>query len=57
MLERELADSDVARVYVLRLPGVPVAAFCSCWFVVDELHINTIAVDSPLPPAGTRPRC
>jgi ribosomal-protein-alanine N-acetyltransferase len=46
MLERELRQSDVARVYVLRLPGCPVAAFCACWLVHDELHINTIAVDA-----------
>ena len=44
MLERELQQSDVARVYVVRLPGQPVAAFCACWLVYDELHINTIAV-------------
>lgn len=46
MLERELRQSDVARVYVARLQGHPVAAFCACWLVYDELHINTIAVDS-----------
>jgi [ribosomal protein S18]-alanine N-acetyltransferase len=46
MLERELRQSDVARVYVVRLPGCPVAAFCACWLVYDELHINTIAVDA-----------
>jgi ribosomal-protein-alanine N-acetyltransferase len=45
MLERELRQSEVARVYVLRLPGQSVAAFCTCWVVYDELHINTIAVD------------
>lgn len=45
MLERELRQSEVARVYVLRLPGQPVAAFCTCWVIYDELHINTIAVD------------
>ena len=44
MLARELSRSSVARVYVLRLPGDRVAAFCACWMVVDELHINTIAV-------------
>ena len=43
MLERELATSAVARVYVLRTAG-RVAAFCSCWIVCDELHINTLAV-------------
>ena len=46
MLERELQQSDVARVYVARLPERRVAAFCACWLVYDELHINTIAVDS-----------
>jgi ribosomal-protein-alanine N-acetyltransferase len=45
MLARELRQSDVARVYVLRLPDQRVAAFCACWIVADELHINTIAVD------------
>jgi ribosomal-protein-alanine N-acetyltransferase len=44
MLERELRQSDVARVYVLRVAGLRVAAFCACWIVHDELHINTIAV-------------
>ena len=48
MLERELLQSDVARVYVVRLPGRRVAAFCACWLVYDELHINTIAVDANL---------
>jgi ribosomal-protein-alanine N-acetyltransferase len=46
MLARELERSDVTRVYVLRLPGRRVAAFCACWVVHDELHINTIAVDA-----------
>ena len=44
MLAGELARNPFARVYVLRVPGAPVAAFCACWLVVDELHINTIAV-------------
>lgn len=48
MLERELRTSDVARVYVLRLPAHPVAAFCACWVLYDELHINTIAVHPDL---------
>jgi [ribosomal protein S18]-alanine N-acetyltransferase len=46
MLARELEQPTSARVYVLRLPGVLVAAFCSCWVIGDELHINTIAVDA-----------
>jgi [ribosomal protein S18]-alanine N-acetyltransferase len=46
MLVRELETSLVARVYVLRAPGGRVAAFCSCWILYDELHINTLAVDA-----------
>ena len=46
MLERELVQPTSARVYVLRLPEAGVAAFCSCWVIADELHINTIAVDA-----------
>jgi len=45
MLVRELEEPTAARVYVLRLPDAPVAAFCSCWVIGDELHVNTIAVD------------
>ena len=52
MLERELRDSGAARVYALRGPGGSIAAFCTCWFVLDELHINTIAVDPPLRRSG-----
>jgi ribosomal-protein-alanine N-acetyltransferase len=48
MLLRELERSEVTRVYVLRLPGRRVAAFCACWVVYDELHINTVAVDAAL---------
>lgn len=44
MLAGELARNPFARVYVLRVRGAPLAAFCACWLVVDELHINTIAV-------------
>lgn len=44
-LVRDLGRPDVARVYVLRTPDRPIAAFCACWVVLDELHINTIAVD------------
>jgi [ribosomal protein S18]-alanine N-acetyltransferase len=48
MLERELRQSAVTRVHVLRLPGQRVAAFCASWLVYDELHINTIAVHPDL---------
>jgi ribosomal-protein-alanine N-acetyltransferase len=46
MLGDELARNPFARVYVLRAGGC-VVAFCACWVVMDELHINTIAVAPP----------
>jgi [ribosomal protein S18]-alanine N-acetyltransferase len=52
MLAAELARSDFARLYVLRLPGHGIVGFCSCWIVGDELHVNTIAVDAPHRRAG-----
>jgi len=40
----ELQNSDVTRVYLLRDDAGAVLAFCVCWVVFDELHINTLAV-------------
>jgi len=45
--EREFANRDVARVYVLRLPVGEVIGYCACWLVADELHINSLAVAGP----------
>lgn len=42
-LERLMA-SDAFRLYVVRTPTRPVAAFCACSVVADEIHIITIAV-------------
>ena|SRR5689334_6176476 len=44
ILERDLRNADVVRVYVLRDGTGQLLGFCGCWFVVDELHINTLAV-------------
>jgi ribosomal-protein-alanine N-acetyltransferase len=44
ILARELRNRDVVRVYVLRNPEHQLLAFCSSWFIADELHINTLAV-------------
>jgi [ribosomal protein S18]-alanine N-acetyltransferase len=46
MIARDLAQSSVGHVFVLRRPGGPVLAFCSCWIVVEELHVITLAVDA-----------
>jgi len=40
----ELTNSDATRVYVLRADDDRIVAFCLCWVIVDELHINTLAV-------------
>lgn len=42
--ERELERPEVCFIYVLRTPDVPVAAFCAFWLVVDQVHINNLAV-------------
>jgi [ribosomal protein S18]-alanine N-acetyltransferase len=43
-LEWELRNSDVTHIYVLRLDDGTIAAFCVCWIIFNELHINTVAV-------------
>jgi ribosomal-protein-alanine N-acetyltransferase len=43
-LERDLQNTDVVRLYVLEDVGRRLIGFCGCWFVFDELHINTLAV-------------
>ena len=45
MLARELRHSDVTRVYVVKFQDGWIVAFCACWLVVDEVHINTLAVE------------
>jgi [ribosomal protein S18]-alanine N-acetyltransferase len=40
----ELKNSDVTRVYLARDETGRVVAFCTCWVIFDELHINTVAV-------------
>jgi ribosomal-protein-alanine N-acetyltransferase len=40
----ELAHTDVARLYVMR-DQQAVVGYCACWVILDELHINSLAVD------------
>jgi len=46
----ELRETDVARLYVLDATGpspgatAPPLAYCACWLIFDELHINSLAV-------------
>jgi tRNA threonylcarbamoyl adenosine modification protein YeaZ/ribosomal-protein-alanine acetyltransferase len=44
-LRWELENTDVARLYLLRDPEGTLVAYCACWMVFDELHINSLAVD------------
>ena len=41
----ELEHTDVARLYVARSRDGVVVAYCACWMVFDELHINSLAVN------------
>lgn len=41
----ELEKTDVARLYVMRDRAGVLVAYCACWMVFDELHINSLAVD------------
>jgi ribosomal-protein-alanine N-acetyltransferase len=44
MFQWELQNVGVSYAYVLRTPAWPVAAFCTVWVVLDEIHINNVAV-------------
>lgn len=41
----ELEHTDVARLYLLHEPAGEAVAYCACWVIFDELHINSLAVD------------
>jgi ribosomal-protein-alanine N-acetyltransferase len=43
MYVRELQNPDVSFLYVLRIDQ-RIAGFCSFWLVLDEIHINNLAV-------------
>ena len=41
----ELENTDVARLYVMHDEAGQLVAYCACWMIFDELHINSLAVD------------
>jgi ribosomal-protein-alanine N-acetyltransferase len=43
MYLRELQNPDVSFLYVLRM-DTQIAGFCSFWLVLDEIHINNLAI-------------
>lgn len=44
MYLKDLENTQVSRMYVLRSSDKSIAAFCSCWLICDEMQINNIAV-------------
>lgn len=42
-MQWELRETDVARLYLLEDEGA-LLAYCACWVIFDELHINSLAV-------------
>jgi ribosomal-protein-alanine N-acetyltransferase len=42
--ESEMQRPDVCYVYVVRTPVHAVAGFCAFWKVVDQIHINNLAI-------------
>jgi [ribosomal protein S18]-alanine N-acetyltransferase len=42
--ESELQRPDVCFIYVIRTHDHPVAGFCAFWKVVDQIHINNLAI-------------
>jgi ribosomal-protein-alanine N-acetyltransferase len=44
MYESEFLNRDTARLYVLRVPECRVAGYIATWLIVDEVHINNLAV-------------
>lgn len=44
----EMITSPITRLYVARAASGCVVAFCVCWLIEKELHINTVAVNPPM---------
>lgn len=44
MYEAELRNPAVSRIFVIRVPGFPVAGYCAVWLIDGELHINNLAI-------------
>jgi ribosomal protein S18 acetylase RimI-like enzyme len=56
MLDRELCRRTSRACTSCAFRVCVSAAFCACWVVLDELHINTIAVDPAHRAQASRPR-
>ena len=40
----ELQNRSVCHIFIVRTTECPVAGFCACWLVFDEVHINNVAI-------------
>jgi ribosomal-protein-alanine N-acetyltransferase len=40
----ELQNRSVCHIYVVRMHDCEVAGFCAFWLVLDEIHINNVAI-------------
>ena len=40
----ELQNKSVCHIYVVRMDDCRVAGFCAFWLVLDEIHINNVAM-------------
>lgn len=40
----ELQNRSVCHIFVVRTPTTSVAGFCAFWLVLDEIHINNVAI-------------
>ena len=48
----ELQNRSVCHIFVARTRECPVAGFCAFWLVLDEIHINNVAVRPQFRGAG-----
>lgn len=44
MYDWELQNQAVCHIYLVRTPDCRVAGFCAFWLIVDEIHINNVAL-------------
>jgi ribosomal-protein-alanine N-acetyltransferase len=40
----ELQNQSICHIFVVRTPERPVVGFCAFWLVVDEIHVNNVAI-------------
>ena len=52
----ELQSPDVCHIYVVRTDACRVAGFCAFWLVVDEVHVNNVALRPATAGAAWGPR-